>query len=324
MGRTRREKLFGSILSMPTFNDDDYNLLLDSQRKHVRWLIDQGIVEGKGVLLIAGGVGEAYMLEDGEFADLAKLVVDEAKGQTPTMVMIAELSARKAARRAQVAADAGVDFVLLCPPHYSLPTEDDIFLHHKYVNDRVDIGLVLYNSFWVMPQPGYSFSRALFERFADLENIVGLKWSAPSIDQYVGMQQLYGDRFVFVENAPFFSQGSKYGMRAFVDVYGNVAPRLSLHRIDLIEQGKFDEYDALYKQLWFEPVYGPGGDTPPANPMVADGPHALILLKAMGLDAGPWFPGQASPSDAYIEHYNNLVVTSGAMDWVDWNQSILG
>ena len=48
MGRTRREKLFGSILSMPTFNDDNYNLLLDSQRKHVRWLIDQGIVEGKG------------------------------------------------------------------------------------------------------------------------------------------------------------------------------------------------------------------------------------------------------------------------------------
>ena len=98
MERTRREKLYGSILSMPTFNDDNYDLLMDNQRKHVRWLIDQGIVEGKGVLLIAGGVGEAYMLEDGEFADLAALVVDEAKGQTPTMVMIAELSARKAAR----------------------------------------------------------------------------------------------------------------------------------------------------------------------------------------------------------------------------------
>ena len=324
MGRTRREKLFGSILSLPTFNDDKYNLLLDSQRKHVRWLIDQGIVEGKGVLLIAGGVGESYMLEDSEFADLAALVVDEAKGQTPTMVMVAELSARKAARRAQVAADAGVDFVLLCPPHYSLPTEDDIFLHHQYVNDRVDVGLVLYNSFWVMPQPGYSFSRAQFERFADLENIVGLKWSAPNISEYVGMQQLYGDRFVFIENAPYFSQGSKYGMRAFVDVYGNVAPRLSLHLIDLVEQGKFDEYDALYKQLRFDPVYGLGGSAPPGNTMVADGPHALMLLEQMGLDSGPWFPGQAAPSTDYVAYFENLVKTSGAMDWVDWDQSILG
>ena len=58
--------------------------------------------------------------------------------------------------------------------------------------------------------------------------------------------------------------------------------------------------------------------------MVADGPHALMLLKLMGLDAGPWFPGQAAPSDAYVAYYKNLLATSGAMDWVDWDQATLG
>ena len=215
------------------------------------------------MLLIAGGVGETYMLEDGEFGALAELVVDEAKGETPTMVMVAELSARRAARKARTAADAGVDYVLLSPPHYSLPSEDDIFLHHQYVNDAADIGLVLYNSYWVMPQPGYSFSPGLFERLARLENIVGIKWSAITIDQYVGMQQQFGDRFNFIENTPFFSQGSRFGMRAFVDIYGNVAPRLSLHLIDLVRHGRFDEYDEIQKQLRFDPVYGKGGSTPP-------------------------------------------------------------
>ena len=323
MAKSRKEKLVGSILSMPTFCDDQYSLLLDRQRRHIRWLIDQGIKEGSGVLLIAGGVGETYMLEDGEFGALAELVVDEAKGETPTMVMVAELSARRAARKARTAADAGVDYVLLSPPHYSLPSEDDIFLHHQYVNDAADIGLVLYNSYWVMPQPGYSFSPGLFERLARLENIVGIKWSAITIDQYVGMQQQFGDRFNFIENTPFFSQGSRFGMRAFVDIYGNVAPRLSLHLIDLVRHGRFDEYDEIQKQLRFDPVYGKGGSTPPSSPMVADGPHALMLLELLGLDSGPFFPGQAPPGKGYVEYFRDLIATVGVMDWVDWNQSIL-
>ena len=156
-----RERLQGSILSMLTFTNDDYSLDLDGQRKHVRWLIDQGMVEGKCVHLIAGGAGETYMLEEDEFRALADLIIDEGKGVAPTMVMVSELSARAAARKCAYAAEAGIDFVLLSPPHYSQPTEDDIYLHHKYVNDRVDIGIMTYNSFWVMPG-GYSYSSCPF------------------------------------------------------------------------------------------------------------------------------------------------------------------
>ena len=56
-----KERLVGPIVSLPTFNDDKYNLLLDRQRIHIRWLMEQGISEGNGVLLIAGGVGETYI-----------------------------------------------------------------------------------------------------------------------------------------------------------------------------------------------------------------------------------------------------------------------
>ena len=54
MTKSRREKLVGSVVSLPTFTDDDHNLRLDRERKHIRWLIDNGIKEGTGVLLIAG------------------------------------------------------------------------------------------------------------------------------------------------------------------------------------------------------------------------------------------------------------------------------
>ena len=322
MTETRRDRLVGSILSLPTFTDEEYNLRLDRQRKHLRWALDRGIKEGTGVILIAGGVGETYMLEDEEFEALVELAIDEVNGEAPTMVMVVELSARKAASKAKFAADASIDFVLLGPPHYTTPSEEDIYLHHKYVNDRADIGIVLYNSFWVMPG-GYSYSRDLFARLAELENVEGVKWSSLSINDYVGFQAMFGDEINFIENWPYFSQGPRFGMKGTVDVFGNVAPRLSLHKLDLLRSGKFDEYDALWRQLNFDQMYLPGTGGRPAAPMVADGPHAEILLKILGLDAGPSYPGQAQPPPEYVEYHRTLMENSGIMDWVDWDQSIL-
>ena len=64
MTDSRRDKLVGAVVSLPTFTDDQHNLLLDRQRKHIRWLIGQGITEGTGVLMASGGYGEGYFLED--------------------------------------------------------------------------------------------------------------------------------------------------------------------------------------------------------------------------------------------------------------------
>ena len=36
MADSRRDKLVGSVISLPTFTDDEHNLLLDRQRKHIR------------------------------------------------------------------------------------------------------------------------------------------------------------------------------------------------------------------------------------------------------------------------------------------------
>ena len=322
MASSRREKLVGPVVSLPTFTDDGYNLLLDRQRKHIQWLIDQGIKEGDGVLLIAGGVGETYMLQDDEFRTLADLVVDEVRGQVPTMVMISELGARRAADKARYAADAGVDFILLSPPHYSLPTEDDIFLHHKYVNAAADIGIIVYNSYWVMPAPGYEYSPRLFERFAELENIVGVKWSASNINRYFAMPKMFGDRFNFIENMFVFSHGARFGMKGFIDMYGNAMPRLSLHLWNLLKTGRYEEFDGLFRKLKVEPFLRPGTPEETGWRSVGDGHFALMSLKLLGLDAGPAFPGQAPPPPAHVEHTRRMLEASGMMDWVDWDQSI--
>ena len=317
-----RDRLVGPIVSLPTFCDEDYNLLLDRQRVHIRWLLEKGIKDGDGVLLIAGGVGETYMLEDEEFRTLADLVVEEADGRAPTMVMISELGCRRAAAKARYAADAGVDFVLLSPPHYSLPTEDDIFLHHQYVTDAADIGIVLYNSYWVMPGPGYAYSAHLLERFAELENVVGVKWSAKTLNDWLGMQKRFGDRFNFIQNMFVFSFGVRYGMKGFIDMYGNATPRLSLHMWDLLKNGRFGEFDELFQRIRVDPFLPRGDGSDPSWSSVGDGWHALASLKLLGLDAGPAFPGQAPPTKEYVEFHRRALDEGGMMEWADWDQSV--
>jgi dihydrodipicolinate synthase/N-acetylneuraminate lyase len=63
MERSRRGRLQGILVSLPTFSDENFNLRLDRSKIHIRWLINQGIVEGSGVLMIAGGLGEGTGLQ---------------------------------------------------------------------------------------------------------------------------------------------------------------------------------------------------------------------------------------------------------------------
>lgn len=152
---------------MPTFNDENFNLLLDRHKIHINWLIENGITEGNGALLIAGGLGEGAFLSNDQWRVLTELVVEAADGRTPTAIGISELSARGAVDKAKFAADVSVDFIQLAPPHYMAPTDNDVFGLFKHVNDAADIGIIAYNLPWVMPN-AYEFRPAIFDRFADL------------------------------------------------------------------------------------------------------------------------------------------------------------
>ena len=272
---------------------------------------------------LGGGVGETYFLEDEEFDALASVLADEARGEVPTAVMVHELSARRAARKAQHAADAGIDFVILCPPHYTLPSEEDIFLHHKYVNDNADIGIVAYNTLWAMPGPGYGFTATMFERFAELDNMVGVKWSATSVEHYLGMQSLFGDRFNFIENHRVFSLGAKMGMKGFIDWHTNVAPRFSLHMWELLKTQQYDEYDEMWRKYRLEPFILRGAAEEKQPPSVTESAYIKTMLRMLGLDAGPLLPSQASVPESFVEYSRRTFEASGIMEWVDWDQSIL-
>ena len=323
MADARMKKLAGPVISLPTFTDDNHNQLLDRQRKHIRWLLDHGLQEGSGVLLIAGGYGESYFLEDAELFALIDVLMEEAGGKVATMVGIFDLSARIAARKAKYAGDAGIDFIELGMPHYSAPSEEDVFLFHRYVNDHADVGIMSYNNFWVMPPPSYEMSQSLIARLVDLEHFDGIKWSSGSEEHYVGMLREFGDRINFIDNGMKSALGARNGMKGFVDFYGNVAPRLSMKVWDLFKSGQHDELDELLYKTHVKPAEDLDTPDAPAHSGMGDGPFGKVRWELLGLHSGPVFPAQAPVSDAVREHTRKVIEAGGLMEWVDWDQSVL-
>jgi dihydrodipicolinate synthase/N-acetylneuraminate lyase len=322
MTKSRQEKLVGVVVSLPSFCDGEYNLLLDRQRKHIRWLIDHGIVEGAGVLMISGGLGEGYFLDDDEWRTMADVLAEEAGGRVPTMIGVFELSARRAAKKARYAAKAGIDFIQLAPPHYMVPSDADVLGHYRYVNDAAEVGIMAYNIPWAMPKPGFEFGPRLLERLGDLENVVGVKWSSHDVRHYLGMLRLFGDRFNFIDNMMIFSLGFRLGMKGFINFHANIAPRLALKMWRLLQQKQYDAFDQMWLKMRFDPFIKVARPEEQAWVGVGEGPTSRMTLRAFGMDAGPAFPAQAEPPPAYLDRARQAIEASGILEWVDWDQSL--
>lgn len=318
-----RDKLIGVVISLPTWVDEDHNLLLKQQKRHIEWLVEKGITTGEAVILGAGGLGEGYFLSDEEWYHITGTVAEAADGKVPTMMGIFELSAREAAKKAQYAAEAGIDFIQLAPPHYMVPSEDDVFYHYEYVNDRADIGIMAYNVPWAMPQPGFDFTEELIHRFLELEHVAGIKWSSFNHKHYLRVLRTFHQKLNFIDNMMIFSLGAKLGMKGFIDFHANAAPRLSLHLWELLKAKKYDEFDELYLKIRFDPYLKTV--TPEMREWVGvgEGPTTRLTCYLLGLDAGPFYPAQAPLSEEYIEGARKAIENSGTLDWVDWDQKIL-
>ena len=320
-----KRQLSGISASLPTFNDHDHNLELDKTKFHISWLLENGISADNSILFIAGGLGEGYFLDDFEWESMANALAETVNNRVPTGIGIFELSARRAARKASYAANLGINFIQCAPPRYMQPTEDEIFGHYKHISDNAEIGIMAYNTPWAMPG-GYNFSARLIERFLDIDHFVGVKWSTTRVQHYIDMIRLFGKELNFISNGSIMSIGYKLGATGFTDFLVNVAPRLSLHKLRLIRESRFDEFDELELKMNIDPVLKlekeKGSNRANRIDGMGEGPSARLRLKSLGMDTGPHFPAQLSYPQEVIEEHNIIVKSSGILDWVDWNDQL--
>jgi len=245
MGESKR-KLVGVYTVMPTPFTEDYELDLEALRDNTRFLLENGITEGRGVLVPTGAAGEGPALTFEEHEKVIKAVVEEVAGKTPVVPGVTLHSTREAARLCRVVQDLGGMAVQLSPPYYSQPSSEEILNHYRAASEAApNLGIVLYNTPW---SSKVDMDAELISRLLSIENIVGAKWSSPDQANYTTVLRRFAKRISLIDNQLPYSGpwGHMLGARGFVSAIANFAPAYDLKLWDLLER---HDYMGAVEQL---------------------------------------------------------------------------
>lgn len=138
--------------------------------------------EGMHGIVVAGTTGEWFSLTGSERRAVLRIAAEHLRGKRTLIAGCNAYSADHAIEHARMAHEYGFDGILLTPPPYMVPTEEEIFAFYSHVAKHVPLPICIYN--WP-PGTNVDMSRMLLERLADLDKVVALKNSTGRLDHFV-------------------------------------------------------------------------------------------------------------------------------------------
>ena len=134
-------------------------------------IVDEGI---HGITL-TGSFGEFPLLSSEERIRLYELAVDEAAGRCAVIAGTGHASTEEVIRLSRAAQGAGADGVMIIPPYYLLPSEDDLKEHFGRIDPNVGLPITIYNN---PARTGVNMSPSLLVELSRLEHVVSVKQSS--------------------------------------------------------------------------------------------------------------------------------------------------
>ncbi len=304
---TARSRLSGCYVTIPTmFRDEDLEVDLPAIRRHVRFLIDGGIVTGAGVLLAGGAAGDFSTMSVEEREQVTEAVVEEANGRVPVVMGAQTTSTRELLRLVRAAERLGAEFIQVSPPFYFGHTEEDF---HEFVlaaAEAADVGLVIYNTYWTSP----SVSVKSVERLTGLPNVIGLKWSMPDRGhmEFENITTRFADRFSIIDNQMRFVISHMLGARGIEVHVCNYWPEWGVRLWNLLEshqyvdaQKELVEVAMPFMALWQEMEQYTSGD----------GYLDKLCMELVGLGSSRCRPPTRDIRERYRERVRQMLMQCG-------------
>jgi len=208
-----------------------------------RGLVNWQIAEGIHGLIPLGSTGEFLSLSDAEHETVATTVIRTARGRVPVLIGTGAEDTREVVRLSRRAEALGADGVMIVPPFYSTPTEDELFHHYKWVADAIGIPIMIYNN---PATANVDLRPPLVARLSEIPNCRYIKESTLEVTRVRDIIRLCGERMrVF---------GGILGFESFVEgalgwvaVASNVIPRPLARLFELVaDERKIAEGRSLY------------------------------------------------------------------------------
>ena len=232
-----KRTLCGPMIPVITNLKDDLSIDLEAIHSNVNYVVERGLVKGRGVLLAVGAGGDFPMLTLQERKDVSRAILEGAAGRVPVLVGAQDTNPGVSLELAQFAEEIGAYGIQLGPPYYYHPSDDDVFRWYRTVHDATKrIALMVYNTWW----HGYNMSLGMLARLAELERVVSLKWSTPGGGRtYAQGVAQFADRLAVVDNQGLQVYTYMLGGTGYITHLATVWPEHDLSLHDKMEAGDY-------------------------------------------------------------------------------------
>jgi 4-hydroxy-tetrahydrodipicolinate synthase len=289
-------QLTGVVLPIPTPFTREYSVDQKAERDLIRFYLEEGVT----CISPCGSTGEFASLTNEERKRVVETAIDEVNGKIPVLPGTHALTTDEAVSLTRHAKDMGASAVLVVPPYYIKPTDDELFGYYEDIA-KVDIPIVVYNN------PGTSkvdLKPPLIAKLAEnFENIKYVKESSGLIQRIHEILQLTSKITVFCGSDNLALESFAMGAKGWVAASADICPRQAndlfyaaekkgmdeamiayfrlLPLFNLLEtSGKYVQYVKAGLELLGHPV------GPPRKPLLPVSPGEEQALKNIMLKAG--------------------------------------
>jgi 4-hydroxy-tetrahydrodipicolinate synthase len=230
-----------TVLVTP-FTADGGAVDIPALKRLVNWQIERGI-HG---LIPLGSTGEFLSLTANERVQVIETCIAEAAGRVPVLVGTGAEWTRDAVAHAREAERLGASGVMIIPPYYSSPTEDELFEHYRRIGESISLPIMLYNN---PATANVDLTPGVVARLSRIDNVRYIKESTLEVTRVRDIIELCGERMTVFAGILGY-ESFWLGAQGWVAVCSNLIPRQSARLFELaVIRGDRDAALALYKEI---------------------------------------------------------------------------
>jgi 4-hydroxy-tetrahydrodipicolinate synthase len=262
-------------VTITPFTEDGKKIDLAAWRRFVDWQVKLGV---PGIIIL-GTTGEFLTVSDDERRQFVEATVKHVAGRMHVLVGTMNAYTPNAVRYSREAEELGADGLMIIPPYYYTPTDDEIFAYYKAICEKVSIPIMLYNNPFTS---NVDMSAKLVARLTKaFEQIRYIKEASQDIarvfdviEETKGVMNVFaGERIV---------ESYLMGAVGYVNPYGNYIPRASYRICDFITEGHPTYGHQCYSKALAAVAGYPVGDVrPPLTTFKSLGKEGEARLKKL-------------------------------------------
>jgi len=293
--------LESGLLSFPlTDFDSQLQFAPKPYAARLEWLMPYGA----SALFAAGGTGEFFSLEPGEFSQVIKTAVDTCRGRMP-IIGAAGAGTSLAMQYAKETERQGAQGLLLLPHYLTEASQEGLFAHVRAICRSVNIGVIVYN------RGAARYTPETVARLADAcPNLIGYKDGVGDIEHFVSVRRALGDRLAYLGGLPtaevFAGAYKAMGCPVYSSAVFNFVPRTAIEFYNAHASGDTKTTNRLIDEFFLPYI---------AIRNKGQG-YAVSIVKAgatiAGHSAGPVRPPLSELKAAEVEELRALMAKLGS------------